>query len=84
MFKGLKVVVENELFEKALRLFKKKVDDDGLLKELRDRECFIKPSISRKLKKSFRNSSICWKSTTRNMCEPWYLLGLLNRVDVNN
>lgn len=51
MIKGLKVEVDNK-FEKAMRLFKKKVDDDGLLKELRDRECYVKPCIERKLKRN--------------------------------
>jgi len=61
MLRGLRVEVENERFEKALRLFKKKVDDSGILKELRDRECYTKPSISRKLK---RNAAIKrWKKT---------------------
>ena len=39
-------------FEKALRLFKKKVEDSGLLKEVKDRQQFVKPSIDRKLKRN--------------------------------
>lgn len=50
---GLRVVVtENMSFEKALRLFKKKVDDSGLLKELRDREHYVKPKTARKMAKN--------------------------------
>jgi small subunit ribosomal protein S21 len=49
---GLTVVVEDGKFEKAMRLFKKKVDDSGLLKELRDREAYVKPTIRRKLAKN--------------------------------
>lgn len=49
---GTTVVVEDGKFEKAMRLFKKKVDDSGLLKELRDREAYVKPTIRRKLAKS--------------------------------
>jgi small subunit ribosomal protein S21 len=46
---GLTVVVEDGKFEKALRLFKKKVDDSGLLKEVRDREAYVKPTTRRKM-----------------------------------
>ena len=35
-----------------MRLFKKKIDDSGLLKELRDREAYVKPTIRRKLAKN--------------------------------
>jgi small subunit ribosomal protein S21 len=46
------VEVEDGKFEKALRQFKRKIEDSGLLKELRDREHYVKPSIKRKLAKS--------------------------------
>ena len=49
---GLTVIVEDGKFEKAMRLFKKKVDDSGLLKEVRDREAYVKPTIRRKLAKN--------------------------------
>ncbi len=49
---GLTVFVEDGKFEKAMRLFKKKVDDSGLLKEVRDREAYVKPTIRRKLAKN--------------------------------
>ena len=49
---GLTVVVEDGKFEKALRLFKKKVEDSGLLKEVKDRQQFVKPCIERKLKRN--------------------------------
>lgn len=59
--RGLTVEVENDRFEKAMRLFKKKVDEAGILKELRDRESYVKPSIDRKLKK---NAAVKrWKKT---------------------
>jgi len=50
--RGMTVIVEDGKFEKAMRLFKKKVDDSGLLKELRDREAYVKPTIRRKLAKN--------------------------------
>jgi small subunit ribosomal protein S21 len=49
---GLTVVVEDGKFEKALRTFKKKVEESGLLKEVKDRQQYVKPSIKRKLAKS--------------------------------
>lgn len=36
--------------DRALRKFKKKIQTDGLLQELRDREHYIKPTVQRKLK----------------------------------
>ena len=38
--------------ERALRKFKKKVQESGLLNELRDRETYEKPTTARKRKKS--------------------------------
>lgn len=52
MTNPIRVTVQDGKFEKAMRLFKKKVDDSGLLKELRDREQYTKPTIKRKLKKN--------------------------------
>ena len=43
------VIVEDGKFEKAMRLFKKKVDDSGLLKEVRDRMEYVKPTTKRKM-----------------------------------
>jgi len=49
---GNVVIVQNENVEKALRKFKKKVLESGLLKELRDREFYEKPTTRRKKAKS--------------------------------
>ena len=46
------VEVEDGKFEKALRTFKRKIEDSGLLMELRDRQHYVKPCIKRKLAKS--------------------------------
>jgi small subunit ribosomal protein S21 len=46
------VAREGEPFEKLLRKFKKKVQDSGLLQELRSREFYEKPTTERKRKKS--------------------------------
>ena len=44
---GLRVVVGDN-FNSALRKFKKKVLESGLLNELRDREFYTKPTTARK------------------------------------
>lgn len=49
---GNKVLVVNDNVEKALRKFKKKVSDSGLLQELREREFYEKPTTARKKAKS--------------------------------
>jgi len=38
--------------EKALRKFKKKIQESGKLQDLRDRESYEKPNITRKKKKA--------------------------------
>ena len=49
---GKTVIVKDDNIERALRKFKKKVEDSGLLQELRDRETYEKPTTRRKRKKS--------------------------------
>lgn len=41
-------VKENESIEKALKRFKKKFDKTGVIRELRSRQAFEKPSITRR------------------------------------
>jgi small subunit ribosomal protein S21 len=51
-FKGSTVVVkENENINQALRRFKKKVEESGLLDTLRAKEFYEKPTTERKRKK---------------------------------
>ena len=45
--RGLTVEVRNGDINFALRKFKKKIAEDGILQELRQREAFEKPSITR-------------------------------------
>ena len=45
-------VKDNENINQALRRFKKKVDDSGLLEELRKREFYEKPTTERKRKQA--------------------------------
>ena len=49
---GSVVVVEEGKFEKAFRQFKKKVEESGLLMDLRERQAYIKPTTKRKMAKS--------------------------------
>jgi small subunit ribosomal protein S21 len=41
-------VKEGESIEKALKKFKRKVEKTGLIKELRERQKFTKPSVERR------------------------------------
>jgi small subunit ribosomal protein S21 len=51
--RGLRVVVkENENINQALRRFKRKVEDSGMLDTLRSKEFYEKPTTERKRKKS--------------------------------
>lgn len=54
--KGLSVEVRNNDINKALRRFKKLVQEDGLLQELRNREFYEKPSTTRKKAKAAARS----------------------------
>jgi small subunit ribosomal protein S21 len=49
---GRTVLVKDGNVDRALRKFKKKIQEDGLLNNLRDREFYEKPTTERKRKKS--------------------------------
>jgi small subunit ribosomal protein S21 len=49
---GRTVFVKDDNVERALRKFKKKIADSGLINDLRDREFYEKPTTTRKRKKS--------------------------------
>jgi small subunit ribosomal protein S21 len=49
---GNLVVVQHDNVEKALRKFKKKVAESGLLQNLRERETYEKPTTRRKKAKA--------------------------------
>lgn len=42
-------VKENESLDKAIKKFKKKFEKTGVVRELRERQAFIKPSIKRRM-----------------------------------
>lgn len=48
--KGSTIYVRNDNVEQAIRKFKKKMQDSGLLQELRDRESYEKPTTAKKRK----------------------------------
>lgn len=45
---------ENESFESLLRRFNKKVQQDGILAEIRHRGAYEKPSVKRKKKEAIK------------------------------
>lgn len=49
---GLAVEVRNGDFNKALRIFKKKVQEAGIIQEIRERQHYEKPSEKRKKAKA--------------------------------
>jgi small subunit ribosomal protein S21 len=62
------VTVRDGNVEKALRKFKKKIQDSGLLVELRDRETYEKPTTERKRKKSVAKNR--WRKQLQNQQLP--------------
>lgn len=54
--------------EKALRKFKKKIQNSGILLELRERETYQKPTTRRKMKKGAAKSR--WKKYLRSQQLP--------------
>ena len=68
MKKGKRVLVQYDNVEKALRKFKKKILESGLLQELRDREFYTKPTTKRKIDKSKAKSR--WKKYLRDQQLP--------------
>ena len=50
-YDGSKVEVQDGKFESALRLFKRKIDANGLIQEVRERMEYVKPTTKRKMAK---------------------------------
>ena len=65
---GNVVVVEDGKFEKAVRQFKKKVEESGLLMELRERQAYIKPTTKRKMAKNAAKKR--WKKKLAQQAMP--------------
>ena len=62
------VTVKDDNVERALRKFKKKIQDSGLLNELRERETYEKPTTERKRKKSAAKNR--WQKQLRSQQLP--------------
>lgn len=65
---GKVVLVQDGNVEKALRKFKKKVQESGLLDDLRARETYEKPTTVRKRKKSAAKAR--WRKQLRDQQLP--------------
>ena len=63
--KGLAVEVYNNDVNKALRKLKKKMQDDGILQDLRERQHYEKPSTKRAKAKAAGRAR--WLKTQRKM-----------------
>jgi len=66
---GLKVEVRNGDFNFALRKFKKKVQEAGIIQELRERQHYVKPSERRKKAKAAGRAR--WLKKMRKQQEDW-------------
>lgn len=62
---GLRVEVRNGDLTKAMRIFKKKVQESGILQEVRAREAYEKPTTKRKKAKAAAKAR--WKKQLRKM-----------------
>ena len=65
--KGISVTVRNNDVNGALRILKKKVQRENLLRDLAEREHFTKRSIKRRLKK--QQAVIRWKKKQAEIAE---------------
>lgn len=45
------VVVKNNDVGRAMRILKKKMFNEGIIQELMDRRCYVKPSVKKRRKK---------------------------------
>ena len=61
-------IKENEPFEKALRRFKKKWEKAGVLKAVKSKTFYLKPSEKRKLERSnFVKKNFSWEKVTNKL-----------------
>ena len=65
---GRTVLVQDGNVERALRKFKKKIQNSGILLELRERETYQKPTTRRKMKKGAAKSR--WRKYLRSQQLP--------------
>ena len=60
--------VKKNNIEYALRLFKRKIKDGGLMVELRERQHYTKPSVKRATKKKLRKNECTIKCNVFSIC----------------
>ena len=48
----------NENYERAVKRFKRKVEQAGIMREIRKRECYLKPSVKKKVKEKAAESRL--------------------------
>jgi small subunit ribosomal protein S21 len=65
---GKRVQVQDDNVERALRKFKKKIQESGLMDELRSRETYEKPTTERKRKKGAARAR--WRKKLRDQQLP--------------
>lgn len=65
---GKKVIVQDGQVDKALRKFKKKISEDGLLQELQERQFYTKPTSKKKIAK--QQAKRRWKKYLRDQQLP--------------
>ena len=63
-----KVVVKDGQYERALRKFKKKINENGLLQNLREREFYEKPTTAKKKRKAAAKNR--WRKQTESQKLP--------------
>jgi small subunit ribosomal protein S21 len=71
-FYGNSVLVKDGNVEKALRKFKKKVQESGLLDELRARQTYEKPTTTRKRKKGAAKARLRKQIRSQSLLKKMY------------
>ena len=66
--RGCSVIVQNDQVDKALRKFKKKITENRLLEELKERAHYEKPTTERKRKKGAAQAR--WRKKLRDQQLP--------------
>jgi len=69
---GLRVEIEDGKFESSLRAFKRKVENANLIKEVRDRQEYVKPSTKRKVAKNAARKRWLKKLSKSQMAKKLY------------
>lgn len=67
--RGICVIVRNNDVEKAIRILKKKINQEGILKDLRKHEYYEKPSVKRRRRKAEAVNR--WRKTERMLRDEW-------------